>query len=125
MSILKARQLKAIENIRAKTRSETITIVTKTTTGANSGDIYGIPATTTETTEDILGIFSWGNIIKRTEGAGGVVELGDCTALISISDKSKIEGENKTLRVNDVNLRILNIQALPDTAECILYCERI
>ena len=123
--ILKTRQLKAIEDIRTKTRTQTITIVTKTTTGADSGDIYGVPTSTTETTEDILGIFTWGNIIKRSDSAGGVIELGDCTVLIDLADKSKIEGENKTLRVNDINLRILNLQALPDTEECILYCERV
>lgn len=125
MPILKTSQLKAIEDIRAKTRTQTITIVTKTTTGADSGDIYGVPTSIVETTEDILGIFTWGNTIKRTSEAGGVVELGDCTVLIDLEDKSKVEGENKTLRVNDINLRILNLQALPDTKETILYCERI
>ena len=123
--ILKTRQLKAIEDIRTKTRTQTITIVTKTTTGAASGDIYGVPTSTTETTEDILGIFTWGNIIKRSDSPGGVIELGDCTVLIDLADKSKVEGENKSLRVNDINLRILNLQALPDTEECILYCERV
>ncbi len=125
MGILKTAQLKAIEDIRAKTRTQTITIVTKTSTGADSGDIYGAPASTAETTEDILGIFTWGNIIRRTDSPGGVVELGECTVLIDLADKSKAEGENKTLRVNDINLRILNIQALPDTQEAILYCERV
>ena len=123
--ILKTRQLKAIEDIRTKTRTQTITIVTKTTTGADSGDIYGVPTSTTETTEDILGIFTWGNIIKRSDSTGGVIELGDCTVLIDLEDKTKVEGENKTLRVNDINLRILNLQALPDTQECVIYCERV
>ena len=123
--ILKTRQLKAIEDIRTKTRTQTITIVTKTTTGAASGDIYGVPTSTTETTEDILGIFTWGNIIKRSDSPGGVIELGDCTVLIDLADKSKVEGENKSLRVNDINLRILNLQALPDTQECVIYCERV
>jgi len=123
--ILKVRQLKAIEDIRTRTRSETITIVTKTTTGADSDDIYGVPTETTETTENILGIFTWGNILRRTDSPGGVIELGECTVLIDLADKSKVEGENKTLRVNDINLRILNIQALPDTQEAILYCERV
>ena len=123
--ILKTRQLKAIEDIRTKTRTQTITIVTKTTTGADSGDIYGVPTSTTETTEDILGIFTWGNIIKRSDSPGGVIELGDCTVLIDLADKSKVEGENKSLRVNDINLRILNLQALPDTQECVIYCERV
>ena len=123
--ILKASQLKRIEDIRTKTRTQTIAIVTKTTTGADSGDIYGVPTSTTETTEDILGIFTWGNIIKRSDSPGGVIELGDCTVLVDLADKSKVEGENKSLRVNDINLRILNLQALPDTQECVIYCERV
>ena len=123
--ILKTRQLKAIEDIRTKTRTQTITIVTKTTTGADSGDIYGVPTSTTETTEDILGIFTWGNTIKRDITSGGMTELGDSTILISIDDVEKIKGENKTLKINNIKLRVLNIQILPDTAEAILYAERI
>lgn len=125
MAILKARQLKAIERIRAKTRSQTITIVIKTSTGADEDDAYGIPASVVETTEDIVGIFSWGNIIRRERGAGGITELGDCTILISLADKPKVVGGNKSLQVNDIRLAILNIQILPDTQECIIYAERI
>ena len=117
-------QLKMFNDLRAKVRDETVTVVTVTKTGA-AGNPYGEGEIVTETTVSILGKVGWGSVLEKDDTAGGWMEIGDCRVLLSYLDMDKVNVENIHLRTADgVNLAIIKIIPAEITNELIVVCKR-
>ena len=121
---LNAYQLAILTAKRTILRDEVITVVKVTVTGSQT-DFMGASQTRTETTSTINGKIGWGNIIEKDRETGGDVIIGDCRILISLDDKSKIDGENVYLKdSNATAVDIIRIIPVYDTNECVIYCKR-
>lgn len=121
---LSAYQEAILQAKRNEILDETITVVTVSYTGAQS-DFYGAGKTLTETTQTVSGKVGWGSIIEKNPSTGGNVVVGDCTVLISLDDKSKVDGENTYLKDSTgIALEIIRILPAYDTNECVIYCKR-
>lgn len=113
-----------LQNKRNELLDESVTVVTVAVTGTQT-DFMGASRTRTETTQTIDGKIGWGNIIEKNKSTGGDVIIGDCTVLISLTDKTKIDGSNIYLKDSTgISLEIVRIVPAYDTNECVIYCRR-
>jgi hypothetical protein len=111
-----------IQDLRTEVLDETVKVWTVTKTG--TGNIYGEGKTETKTSVEVTAKVGWGSFIDKEQKAGGFAEEGDCRVLVSLGDKSKFEGENKYVEVDGVDLNIIEITPVKDTAETVVLCRR-
>jgi hypothetical protein len=116
-------QEKLFNDLRAKARDETVTVVTVTKAGASGP--YKEGGTVTETTVAILGKVGWGPVMEKDDLAGGYNEIGDARVLLSYTDMSKVSVENVYLRTSEsINLSIVKVIPVEMTNECLAVCKR-
>jgi hypothetical protein len=111
-----------LQDKRTEVLDETVKVWTITKTG--SGNIYGQGKTETKTSVTVSAKVGWGVFIDKDERSGGFIEEGDCRILVSLANKSAFEGENKYVEVDGVNLNIIQVKPVKDTAEAVILCRR-
>jgi hypothetical protein len=111
-----------LQGKRAEVLDETVKVWTITKTG--TGNIYGQGKTETKTSVTVSAKVGWGGFIDKDERSGGFIEEGDCRILVSLADKGEFEGENKYVEIDSVNLNIIQVKPVKDTAEAVILCKR-